>query len=337
MLKHWHPLCASRTLRKDPVEVRIAEHDLVVFRTTKGNVGVLQNSCPHRRMKLSCGKVSGEKIVCPYHGWTFDRNGAGASAATPRMEAQAAAFEVVERFGFVWGRTPGSDTVFPTVEASGFEAVRPIEQIVNAPLELVLDNFTEVEHAATVHKYIGYDLEDMHTVRSTTTSAPDSVEVKNSGPQKRIPTVVRRMFGVPKNAEFHWEWITRFSPVHTTYDEFWTVGDGGPNVGVRGRICLFFCPVDRQTTRLVLFPAFQLPWSNAFNRCCLFFREIARQMVAFEIRQDARMINQLADQNVDLEGMKLSRFDRPLGLHRERIQRIYRGNVAAQEPCLASS
>lgn len=335
MFQHWHPLCASRSVRRKPVSVRLGDRGLVVFRTSDG-VGVLDDSCPHRRMKLSCGSVRNDCIVCPYHGWTFDKGGAGASPGTPRLHTQAPAFEVVERAGYVWARSPGSQTTFPQIEADGFAPVRPVEQLINAPLELVLDNFTEVEHAATVHKYIGYDLSEMHRVQSIVTARPNYVRVENSGPQKRVPSVVRKMFGVPRDAEFHWEWVTRFSPVHTIYDEFWTLGTRGREIGVRGRICAFFCPVDEHTTRLVLFPAFRLPWSNAFNTCCLWFREIARQMVRFEIAQDARMIDQLADTNIEIEGMKLSRFDRTLGLHRERIEKIYRASAATETSNIAS-
>jgi hypothetical protein len=54
-------------------------------------------------------------------------------------------------------------------------------------------------------------------------------------------------------------------------------------------------------------------------------------MVRFEIAQDARMIDKLADTNVEIEGMKLSRFDRTLGLHRERIEKIYRESEVTPE------
>ncbi|MEI8378843.1 MAG: Rieske 2Fe-2S domain-containing protein [Planctomycetota bacterium] len=325
MLQHWHPLCSSRSLRRTPMRILIAGHGLVVFRTTSGAIGLLDDSCSHRRMKLSCGKVAGECIVCPYHGWTFDRNGAGQSPGTPKLHTQATTYETREAHGYIWGRLAGADTLFPTVNAAEFAPVRPLEQILNAPLELVLDNFTEVEHAATVHKYIGYDLSDMHQVRSVVTHTDDAVQIKNAGPQKRVPLPVRRMFGIHDNAEFHWEWVTTFSPVMTTYDEFWTEPSSEVPIGVRGRICVFFVPVDEQTTRLVIFPSFRLPWSPLVNRGCLMFRGIARQMVRFEIAQDAKMVDQLADKSIDIDGMKLSRFDRPLALHRERIERIYRG------------
>jgi len=49
----------------------------------------------------------------------------------------------------------------------------------------------------------------------------------------------------------------------------------------------------------------------------LFRREIDR-----EVRQDISMLEHMASKNVR---MKLNRFDKVLGLTRERIDRIYRG------------
>jgi hypothetical protein len=45
-----------------------------------------------------------------------------------------------------------------------------------------------------------------------------------------------------------------------------------------------------------------------------------------------RILEGLADKNPNIEGMKLSRFDRVLGLNRERIERIYRGNETNARP-----
>ena len=45
---------------------------------------------------------------------------------------------------------------------------------------------------------------------------------------------------------------------------------------------------------------------------------------------DVRILEGLADKNPSIEGMKLSRFDRVLGLNRERIESIYRGNGAVR-------
>jgi hypothetical protein len=46
-----------------------------------------------------------------------------------------------------------------------------------------------------------------------------------------------------------------------------------------------------------------------------------------EIRADVAMLEHLADYSTAIEGLKLSRFDKVLGLTRERIDRIYRGKL----------
>jgi hypothetical protein len=52
---------------------------------------------------------------------------------------------------------------------------------------------------------------------------------------------------------------------------------------------------------------------------------LLRRKIDHEIRLDVRVLEGLADQSADIEGMKLSRFDKVLALNRERINRIYRG------------
>src|SRR5829696_3087753 len=97
ILDHWHPILPSRQLKNQPVAVRLAGHDLVLFRTADGEVGALEDHCPHRRMKLSLGKVAGDKLRCLYHGWTFDCQGNGESPATPKLYARAHCYDVTER------------------------------------------------------------------------------------------------------------------------------------------------------------------------------------------------------------------------------------------------
>jgi hypothetical protein len=44
-----------------------------------------------------------------------------------------------------------------------------------------------------------------------------------------------------------------------------------------------------------------------------------------EIKLDLDILKGLASHETGVEGMKLSRFDRVLGLNRDRIDRVYRG------------
>jgi CRISPR/Cas system CSM-associated protein Csm2 small subunit len=52
-----------------------------------------------------------------------------------------------------------------------------------------------------------------------------------------------------------------------------------------------------------------------------------RYAINREVRQDIAILGQLADKSTDIDGMKLSRFDKALGVTRERIRRIYKGEA----------
>ena len=61
------------------------------------------------------------------------------------------------------------------------------------------------------------------------------------------------------------------------------------------------------------------------NGCTRLFRWFFTRMLDHEIQLDRDILENLAEQDPSIEGLKLSRFDRVLGLNRERIERIYRG------------
>jgi hypothetical protein len=48
-----------------------------------------------------------------------------------------------------------------------------------------------------------------------------------------------------------------------------------------------------------------------------------RRKIKSTIDEDAWLLRNMADYDIGLEGMTLSRFDRVLGLTRERLARIY--------------
>jgi hypothetical protein len=54
-----------------------------------------------------------------------------------------------------------------------------------------------------------------------------------------------------------------------------------------------------------------------------------RNQIDKEIRLDADILAGLATYDTGIDGLKLSRFDRVLGLNRERIERVYRGRGTA--------
>lgn len=84
---HWYAIAASTDLGSTPIAASLLDQQLVVYRTTAGQVVVLDDRCPHRGASLACGQVKGNAIACPYHGWQFDLD--GHCAQIPSQQASA--------------------------------------------------------------------------------------------------------------------------------------------------------------------------------------------------------------------------------------------------------
>jgi phenylpropionate dioxygenase-like ring-hydroxylating dioxygenase large terminal subunit len=332
VLDHWHPVLPSKRLRRAPVGVRLAGTNIVLFRGTGGQVGALVDMCPHRRMRLSLGKVVAGRLQCTYHGWKYDCAGAGESPGTPKLFATATAFDTTEKQGFIWVKSRDSDPVFPAFDADGWYNVCNVTHRAKAPLELVVDNFCEIEHTPTTHAVFGYELERMHEVQVRFEPTDTTVRVINHGPPKRMNLFFRLLLGIRTHWQFNDDWTTYFSPVYSIYHHWWSDPATGREGLVRWKLFIFFTPVDDQETAITTFAFTKSRYPLRPHGGVPFFGWLLRRNLKHEIDLDVRILENLADKNPSIDGMKLSRFDRVLGLNRERIQRIYRGVPAAPAP-----
>jgi phenylpropionate dioxygenase-like ring-hydroxylating dioxygenase large terminal subunit len=322
---HWHPMLPSRSLRRKPVGACLHGKNIALFRTASGQVGALDDQCPHRRMRLSLGTVIGEKLQCRYHGWTFDCAGNGESPGTPKMHACASNFEACEKYDYVWVKSKESQPVFPRFDVDGWFWIGASEHAAPAPLELTLDNFCEIEHTPTTHSLFGYELSRMKEVTVRIETTDDTVTVVNHGPPKRINPLIRFLVGIKKNHVFNDTWTTHFSPVYSVYDHLWIDPHTGDEATVKWRVYIFFSPVSEMQTRITAFTFAQSKWRVPPNRGLALFRRFMRRRVSGEIALDVNVLAGLADYRPQMEGMKLSRFDKALMLNRERVDKIYRG------------
>ena len=106
----WFAVAESADL--GPGEVRALYYfgrDIVLYRTAAGEPRVVDAHCPHLGAHLGVGgKVEGDCLRCPFHGWAFD-GASGACVEIPygdgaRIPARAAtrAYRTLERNGLVW-------------------------------------------------------------------------------------------------------------------------------------------------------------------------------------------------------------------------------------------
>lgn len=319
-LDHWHPVLLSREVREEPVPVRLAGAELVLFRDADGRVAALEDVCPHRGMRLSRGSIVDGNIVCPYHGWAFAADGKAVVPPARNRHACASAFDSIERYGLVWVKPAGVVARFPRVVVDGFHHVNTFRRRVHAPLELVLDNFIEVEHTPSTHALLGYP--SLEAVTTEVVADDDRVYVRNSGPQKRVPAPLAVIAGIRTGDEFIDEWTTYFSPVYTVYDHIWRDPHDG-SLKEHLRTPVFFVPEDEQTTTLIVSTYSQRPLLGRLGFNAIGFLAVAL-LSRFEVELDVEMVESLADKSTSLEGKKLSRFDTALGRARERLETIYR-------------
>ena len=111
MRRHWIAACLSEEVAEPdgtPIKVRLLGENLVVFRDSKGRLGVLDELCAHRRASLVYGRNEECGLRCLYHGWKFDVEGNIVDLASeppgskvPQRIKQKA-YPVREWGGFVW-------------------------------------------------------------------------------------------------------------------------------------------------------------------------------------------------------------------------------------------
>src|SRR6266542_1611519 len=76
--QYWMPCLPSSELGAldgPPKKVRLLGENLVAFRDTRGQVGLLPVNCPHRGASLFFGRNEECGLRCSYHGWKFDVTG----------------------------------------------------------------------------------------------------------------------------------------------------------------------------------------------------------------------------------------------------------------------
>ena len=109
--EYWIPAMLSTELPgpdSDPVRVRLLGEDLIAFHDTNGELGLIDNYCPHRRASLFFGRNEECGIRCVYHGWKFDVNGDCVDMPSEPAESnfkdkvKIKAYKMVERNGMVW-------------------------------------------------------------------------------------------------------------------------------------------------------------------------------------------------------------------------------------------
>ena len=113
LIRHyrWIPFTESDHLKHGdaPLPVRILGEHYVAFRAEDGQIGFLDELCPHRRASLLLARVEGDGLRCIYHGWKIDASGRVLECPTQTVRAEqfaarvpVACYPVHEAGGLAW-------------------------------------------------------------------------------------------------------------------------------------------------------------------------------------------------------------------------------------------
>ncbi|MCL2584414.1 MAG: aromatic ring-hydroxylating dioxygenase subunit alpha [Streptosporangiales bacterium] len=147
----------ARTICGEPV---------MFFRDAGGTVSALADRCVHRRFPLSKSNRDGDKIVCGYHGFTYDKTGACVAVPgqtrIPRT-ARVKPYPVHEQDSLVWiwigDAEPSPVSSIPRAPwlaaDGGYTTLRALAPL-KARHSLLLDNLMDLSHETYLHGgYIG--------------------------------------------------------------------------------------------------------------------------------------------------------------------------------------
>lgn len=153
----WYVACAARRLgRRAPKGVHIGQHRVALWRDSAGIARALLARCPHLGADLSQGRVTGDCLRCPLHGWTFGADGrtCGPCGAPPDRRARALA--CVERYGLVWVHpdphaSPELLDLPDGSDRSAYRLLRTPAQRIRCHPHLVIGNGLDVRHMDALH------------------------------------------------------------------------------------------------------------------------------------------------------------------------------------------
>jgi phenylpropionate dioxygenase-like ring-hydroxylating dioxygenase large terminal subunit len=156
----WHPVAFGHDVADRPVHADLLGEPLVLWRGPDGGPRANSDLCVHRGTALSLGWITGDELVCPYHGWRYRAD--GRCAAIPQLEdpsrvpakARIGAFGCQERYGLIWvalaePRWPLPEV--PELEGGAWTVVTAGPYRWRCDAARQVENFTDFGHFPWVH------------------------------------------------------------------------------------------------------------------------------------------------------------------------------------------
>ena len=158
----WYALAFSDELVRGATLARtLAGVELVLFRTASGQAYALEAYCPHLGAHLGHGgRVEGEQLRCPFHGFRFDTGGqcvATRCGSKPPAGAKIHTWPLREVNGILLaalaadGGTPSWEV--PQLDTTGWSSLVHRRFVLTSHPQETTENSVDLSHFAAVHGY----------------------------------------------------------------------------------------------------------------------------------------------------------------------------------------
>jgi phenylpropionate dioxygenase-like ring-hydroxylating dioxygenase large terminal subunit len=157
--RFWYPVIPVAALQSGPQAFSLMGEPLVLWLDGEGKPAAVRDRCCHRSAQLSKGKVVEGNIRCPYHGWSF--NGEGACVKVPQVEKstlpksyQVSAYRCQEKYDYVWVCLGEPLNDIPQISESGdpkFRLIHEFYETWNASGLRIMENSFDSAHGHFVH------------------------------------------------------------------------------------------------------------------------------------------------------------------------------------------
>lgn len=155
----WYPVAPISTLQEKPLSFKLLNQNIVVWLDQNMNLSALDDRCCHRSAKLSLGKIVGDCLQCPYHGWCY--NHSGAVVHIPQLPRnrnfpnhKVKSYAIRECYGYAWVclGTPVYD-IPEIVEANdaNFRLIHEFYEPWQCAGLRVMENELDLAHPSFVH------------------------------------------------------------------------------------------------------------------------------------------------------------------------------------------
>lgn len=206
--------------------VVVGGRSVIVTRLPDGTVSAMLNACRHRGAEIKEGCGSARRLICPYHGWSYDLDGTAAHRRRDEYFADTPAHDLItlpvhERDGLIWVcADPAGD--MPEEPLRGAEEeLRPFDlasYVLFAQTEftrpmnwkLAVDTFCEAYHVGTLHRqtiasliYSDFSVFDAMGPHGRMIAVRKSIDDLDEGSTDLLPHATILYFLVPNTVLVH--------------------------------------------------------------------------------------------------------------------------------------